>query len=95
MLTVVARLKAAPGHEGDLRPILEACVAPTRAEDGCHTYVLHQGVEQKDLFVFTETWRDKAALDRHMETAHFKRLLADSKPHLAGALDVAMLDRLD
>ena len=40
-LSLVARIKAKPGKEAELRQVLTALVQPTRAEEGCLTYDLH------------------------------------------------------
>ena len=94
MFSLVARFKATAGHEEALKAALLPCVAPTRAEAGCHTYVLHQAAEDPALFIFYEVWRDQAALDAHMESAHFKRLVEAATPHLAEPFAGTVLNAL-
>ena len=91
MINVIARVKAAAGSENRLQDVLTACVEPTRQETGCHLYVLHQGVDDPTLFMFYETWTDKAALDAHMQTPHFKRLATDSAALVDGEVDISVL----
>ena len=83
MITLIARFKAAAGKEDALQAALGSCVAPTRQEEGCHTYILHRDTKDPALFVFYEIWQDQAALDEHMRTAHFKRTIAEATPCLA------------
>ena len=47
------------------KPLIEA----TRKEAGCQFYQLFRDGSQ---FAFIEHWQDKAALDEHSTSAHFK-----------------------
>jgi len=83
---IVAQLTAKEGQAFALETALRALVAPTRAEDGCESYVLHASLEDLNLFHFHEIWRDKEAWLAHRETPHMKHfgeahggLLADRK----------------
>ncbi len=73
-IRVTAFLHAKPGQEAAVMQAALACIAPTRAELGNETYVLHQDMEEPALFVFVEHWKSKQALDEHMQTLHFKQL---------------------
>jgi len=83
-LTLLAELKAKPGHAAELGQRLHALIAPTRRESGCLGYVLHRSNDDPDLFVLYENWRSRADLDLHLATpylldffAHAPQLLAD------------------
>lgn len=56
-------------------PLYRELVEKTRAEPLCISYELF--IDQKDPghFVFIELWPDRAALDEHCNTEHFKRLV--------------------
>ena len=75
-LTVVALLHAQPGKEDVLRQALLALVDPTRTEDGCIQYDLHQENQEPGHFVFVERWTSKEALDRHLASPHMSAILA-------------------
>jgi quinol monooxygenase YgiN len=69
-LTVLARVRA---REDALEQVKREClalVAPSRAEDGCINYDLHQSSADKTLFVFYENWVSREALERHFEMPH-------------------------
>jgi quinol monooxygenase YgiN len=51
-------------------------VAPTRQEEGCIEYRLHQDNGNPALFLFYENWVDAACLEKHLNTARFKAYLA-------------------
>ena len=69
-LTVVAEMSAKPGREAELRQELLKLVEPTRAEEGCIQYDLHEGSSEPGRFVFYENWRSREDLDRHLKTPH-------------------------
>lgn len=81
MLTVIAHARAKPGKEAHARDILRALVAPTRLEEGCIDYDLHESVDDPALFVFFENWTSAAALDAHSRSphiAHFRSICPES-----------------
>jgi quinol monooxygenase YgiN len=74
MLTVVARLRAKPGREEEVKKALLDNVAPSRAERGCIDYDLHQSHEDPALFLFYENWESQEDLDAHSQSAHIQAL---------------------
>lgn len=69
-LTVLARVHAKEDAVEKVKQECLALVAPSRAEQGCINYDLHQSNEDPTLFVFYENWASREALDRHLLTAH-------------------------
>ncbi|HWR54782.1 MAG TPA: putative quinol monooxygenase [Bryobacteraceae bacterium] len=69
-LTVVAEMLAKQGKEEELRRTLLALVEPTRKEDGCIQYDVHQSTEEPRRFFFYENWTSLGHLDRHLQSAH-------------------------
>lgn len=76
LLTVAAELIAAPGQEEALRATLLALIAPTRAEDGCVQYDLHESTDTPGHFLFFENWTSRAHLDRHLASPHLEAFKA-------------------
>ena len=74
-VSVIARAKVRPGMEDDLKQAIEEAVGPTRSEEGCINYDLHQGAEDPSEFLLYENWRSKADLDAHLERPHVATLL--------------------
>lgn len=73
-LAMTVEFRAAPGRRDELRAELLALVDPTRAEDGCLRYDLHESTDDPDVFAFYEVWRDRAAHAAHDGTAHVARI---------------------
>jgi len=67
---VVAHLHAKPGHEKELREVLEGFVAPTRQEEGCIRYDLFVDLDHPTRFTFIEEWASREALEKHGQSSH-------------------------
>jgi len=75
-LTVIAKIVAKKDCIESLRNELLRLVGPTRQEEGCIEYRLHQDNEDPAIFLFYENWADAARLEKHLNTARFKAYLA-------------------
>ncbi|MFZ4537090.1 putative quinol monooxygenase [Propionivibrio sp.] len=74
-LFVIATITAKPDQAQPVRAAIDLIVPPTRAEDGCIRYDFLVDNNNDHRFVIQEQWRNKAALEAHMLTAHFKALV--------------------
>ncbi|MBN2138330.1 MAG: antibiotic biosynthesis monooxygenase [Sedimentisphaerales bacterium] len=93
-LTVAARIKAKPGKEQQTKDALLALIEPTHKEAACIDYILHQGAEDKSLFLFYENWTSKEALDEHLQTPHLQAFVAKAGDLLAEPLDVTLWEKV-
>ncbi|MEI6826797.1 MAG: putative quinol monooxygenase [Desulfuromonadales bacterium] len=75
-LTVVAKVVAKNESVEIVKSELLKLIEPTRKEDGCIEYKLHQDNETPAVFVFYETWESPACLEKHMNTDHFKSFVS-------------------
>jgi quinol monooxygenase YgiN len=89
-ICVIARAMAKPGNEDSLRKVLNGMLSPTRAENGCSFYRLFEAREP-GLFYFYELWRDEAALNAHVASAHFKEMQIKLKDLLLEPLEVSLV----
>lgn len=94
LLTVVATMRAKPGKEQELQEVLEALIAPTRAEADNVTYALHRGAQDPAVFIFVEHWTNQAALDAHLGTPHLQAALPKIPELLDGDLVITPLHRV-
>jgi quinol monooxygenase YgiN len=85
---VAVHLKAKTETAAELRQLLLGMLAPTRAEDGCILYDLHQVEGSPDEFFVFERWASAEAHHKHLETPHFKELIA-VQPNLVAQLVTA------
>ena len=71
VLTVVAKLRAAPGKGGALAALIVEQVATVRrTEPGCLEYTACRSTSDPELFLFYELYEDDAAFDVHRRSPH-------------------------
>ena len=70
------RIRAKSERATDLRRLLEALVAHTRAEDGPVAYDLFQSKADPTRFTIYEGWDSQDALDRHSKSLYFQETIA-------------------
>ena len=75
-ITVVARIVAKQDFVEALKAELIKLIIPSRAEQGCISYNLHQDNLNPSVFVFYETWEDTSAIEKHINTDHYKNYAA-------------------
>jgi quinol monooxygenase YgiN len=73
-IIILAQMTAKPGKEEALKEACLAMVEPTRKEEGCFCYNLHQSKRDKGHFMFYEQWAGNDAIKAHNATAHMKKL---------------------
>ncbi|MCI0628612.1 MAG: antibiotic biosynthesis monooxygenase [Acidobacteria bacterium] len=95
MLTVVAHVRAKSGKEDEVRQGLRALLAPTRREEGCINYDMHESTETPGQFVFYENWTSRALLDAHLASAHIRTFFARIPELLAEQPRITFWRRVD
>ncbi len=93
-VTVLARIRALAGHEGEVKAALLALIPPTRRERGCLLYDLHQSSEDPTRFMFYETWESRPALDAHLKMPHLDAFGAQTKDHLAEPVEITCWEKI-
>ena len=71
-LTVVAKVVAKKESVESVKSELLKLIAPTRKENGCIDYRLHQDNNDPAVFIFYENWESAACLEKHINTDHYK-----------------------
>jgi quinol monooxygenase YgiN len=75
-VTVVAKVTAKSDAIEAVKAELIKMLAPTRQEEGCREYRLHQDNHNPAVFVFYENWMDISCLEQHMKSQHFLAYVA-------------------
>jgi quinol monooxygenase YgiN len=76
MIVVRFVVQAQPGRGEEVAVLLRAVVAPSRALDGVERFNICQDLADPDVFVATEVYADRPALDRQMELPEVVTALA-------------------
>jgi quinol monooxygenase YgiN len=93
-VTVIARIKAKADRTQRVKEELLKLLAPTRAENDCINFDMHQGATDHAQFLFHENWTSEAALKAHFETPHIKNWLRVAEDLLAEPLEVTLWNRV-
>jgi len=89
-LTVVAVIFAVEEKRDLVKAELMKLIEPTRAEEGCINYDLHQDNEDPNLFLFHENWESEEHLMAHSKSAH----IAEYRKNTEGAIADKTVNRM-
>jgi quinol monooxygenase YgiN len=92
---VVAIVVAKTGREEAFVDAARTVAAASRAEPGVLSYELWREAEGERRFVFTELYRDRAAVDAHMASDHFTAFALAARDLAAGRPDIIITDAVD
>ena len=78
---LTAVIKAKEEYRAEVLEVLQNMVKETVKEEANELYTLHQGIEDKNQFVFYEIWKSEEGLAKHNEQPYIKAFgeLADEK----------------
>ena len=93
-LTVTVLLTANKGEEEQVRKALLEVVEPSRCDEGCLNYDLHQSMDDPTAFMFHETWQMKHYLDRHLAKPELKAVLERVAPMLSAPPQILLWEKL-
>lgn len=69
---LTAVIKAKEEHQKEVLEVLQNMVQETRKEEACELYNLHQGIEDKNQFIFYEIWTSEEGLAQHNQQPYIK-----------------------
>lgn len=72
MILVMGTFRLPAENFAAAQPMMEKVIAATRAEDGCLLYAYSRDMIDPGLVRVSEKWRDRAALDAHLQAPHMK-----------------------
>ncbi len=89
-LTIVANVIAKQDQIELVKNELTKLIEPTRKEEGCIRYDLHQDNDNPAHFVFLESWSSQQLLQQHLQSEH----IAAYRAATDGAVEVFTLNHL-
>lgn len=75
MLKLIAQDFIDLDKTNEVAPLYRELIEKTRQEPRCISYELFINQKDPGHFIFIEEWPDRAALDAHCQSEHFKRLV--------------------
>jgi quinol monooxygenase YgiN len=78
---LTAVIKAKEEYRTEVLEVLQNMVKETQKEEASELYTLHQGIEDKNQFVFYEIWKSEEGLAQHNQQPYIKAFgaLVDEK----------------
>nr|WP_315202802.1 putative quinol monooxygenase [uncultured Flavobacterium sp.] len=67
-LTVIIKSKSE--YREEVKTILKNLVENSRKESACLQYDLHQNIDDQNVFIFHEIWKNKEGLDLHKKQSY-------------------------
>jgi len=78
MLGVIAKLTIKEGKVDEAIDLIKTLMAEVANEKGTLAYTLNRDPSNPNGLIFMERYKDKAALDHHSSTPHFKAFLLEN-----------------
>ena len=69
---LTAVIKAKEEYRAEVLEVLQNMVKETVKEEANELYTLHQGIDDKNQFVFYEIWKSEEGLAKHDEQPYIK-----------------------
>ncbi|PKN84991.1 MAG: antibiotic biosynthesis monooxygenase [Deltaproteobacteria bacterium HGW-Deltaproteobacteria-1] len=94
MITVVAKI---PVKEGKMEVALAAfgeLIDKVATEEGTVLYSLNKDSANPNVLVVVEQYKDKAALDAHSSSPHFKAFFAASGAFIGGRPEMSIMEQI-
>ena len=81
-LTLVVHILVKEAYRDEIKAELLKLISPTRGEEGCIAYDLHQDNDNPNLFLFHEKWVNQKYLTKHSQSDHIAAYRIISKDKL-------------
>ncbi len=87
MIKVVAKNIVQQDKIDEFKEKVNEIIEKTRQEDGVIFYELYQDLNNPQVLTFIEGWESKEALEAHMHTEHFQRIVPQLNDLLIEGMD--------
>jgi quinol monooxygenase YgiN len=91
-LTVIIKSKSE--YREELKMILKDLVENSKKETACVQYDLHQNIDDPNIFILHEVWKNKDGLDLHKEQSYSLKFNRTSQIFLEEKIVVYVTSRM-
>ena len=95
MISIIAKVPVKEGKFDEAVALFKEMLPQIAKEEGTLAYSLNKDQTNPNTVVILERYRDKAALDAHAATPHFKAFSPKLPPFLAGKPEIVMMEEID
>jgi quinol monooxygenase YgiN len=94
MISVLAKLPMKEDKIEEAIAAIKELAAEVAKEEGTVLYTLNRDPKNPCTLIFMERYKDKAALDAHSVTPHFKAFFAKGAAFLSGRPEITVMEEL-
>jgi quinol monooxygenase YgiN len=92
MILIVVKHPVRPEHADDWLTLVAEFTTATRAEPGNISFDWYRSVDDRNLYLLVEAFRDAAAGEAHVNSDHFKAAIARLPELLAGVPEIVNVE---
>jgi quinol monooxygenase YgiN len=94
MVSVIAKLPMKEDKVQEAITAIKELMVEVAKEEGTVLYTLNRDPKNPNTLVFMERYKDKAAVDAHSATPHFKAFFAKGAAFLAGRPEIVIMEEI-
>jgi len=94
MLTIIAKLPVQEGKMDEVLAAFKVLISKVASEEGTVLYSLNQDKANPNMLVVVEQYKDKAALEFHSSTPHFKDFFEASGAFIGGKPEMSVMKEI-
>lgn len=94
MITVIAKLPVKEGKMDEAMAAFKVLMSKVASEEGTVLYSLNQEKANPNTLVVVEQYQDKAALEFHSSTPHFKEFFTASVAFIGGKPEMMVMKEI-
>ncbi len=94
MIAVIARIPVKEGKMAEAVEAFKELMVHVAKEEGTVLYTMNRAKSTPDTLVIMERYRDKAALDAHSASPHFKAFVAKGASFFGGKPEITVLEEI-
>jgi quinol monooxygenase YgiN len=91
-LTVIIKSKSE--YREELKAVLENLTENSKKEMACIQYDLHQNIDDKNVFILHEVWKNKDGLDLHNKQSYLQEFIQKTDLFLEEKIVVYVTSRI-
>lgn len=95
MIGVIATLPIQEAKMNEAIDLIKKLMVGVAREEGTMSYTMNRDKAKPNTIVIMERYKDKAALDHHSSTPHFKAFFKEIGACLAGKPEISVMEEID
>lgn len=94
MISIIAKMTMKEDKKEAAITAVKELMAGIAEENGTVLYTMNRDRKNPNTLVFMERYKDKAALDAHAKTTHFKDFFAKYEEFLTGRPEIIIMEEI-